>query len=140
MIATRKCLNLICSKFCSQKVIFFSSWLEESSKDIIEEGAQNVMQNIIDKIVLQIKSNVQDVPFIVMSDTHVMKIQYFIQTATLAKLFILSNYPKMPDSGRAYMDTLLGSILAKSCLPTTEMGSYDFFEEPSKQPPSVHNK
>ena len=37
------------------------------------------------------------------------------------------------------MDTLIGSILAKSCLPTTEMGSYDFFEEPSKQPQSVHS-
>ena len=42
-------------------------------------------------------------------------------------------------SGRSYMETLLGVILSKSCLPETELGAYDFFEAPSKQPPSVHN-
>lgn len=33
----------------------------------------------------------------------------------------------------------LGTIISKSCLPESELGSYDFFEQPSKQPPSVHN-
>ena len=113
-------------------------WLEETSKDVIDEGGQNIIKSIIEKIVFQIKKDVVAVPFIVISDSHVIKIQYFIRTPILAKMFILANYPKV-TLGPAFMDTLIGSILAKSCLPTTEMGSYDFFEEPSKQPPSVHN-
>ena len=116
-----------------------TSWLEDTCADIIEEGAQHVVQDFIGKIVANLHNTVKEIPFVVMSDSHVLKVQYFIRTPKLAKFFILANYPKMEQSGRAFMETLLGSILTKSCLPLTEMGTYDFFEEPSKQPPSVHN-
>jgi hypothetical protein len=57
-------------------------------------------------------------------------------------MFILYNFPKVgggPNEGRAYGQTLLGIMLTKSCLPEHELGNYEFFDRPSKDPASVHS-
>ena len=120
-----------------------SHWLENSCKELIKEDAHNIAENLVDKILNRIRDEIRSVPFIMLSDSHISKIQYFIRTPILSKLFILHNSPKkglaLQTSGRSFMESLLGAILSKSCLPESELGGYDFFDAPSKQPPSVHN-
>lgn len=118
-----------------------SLWLEDVVVDLEKEGCRQVGETLVSNVVNSIFEEVKSSPFITMSDGVVSKIRFFIKTPTLARLFALSNFPKqgLNLSGRSYMDTLLGSILSKSCLPLTEIGNYDFFENPSKQPGSVHS-
>ena len=59
-----------------------------------------------------------------------------------AEIFILYNFPKGangPNEGRTFGQTLLGIMLTKSCLPEHELGTYEFFDRPSKEPASVHS-
>ena len=121
--------------------IEISQWLEATVIELENEGAKNVGESLVHKIVACIHEDVRNVPFVVMNDNCISMVNFLIRTPKLAALFVLNNFPKLGVnlSGRAYMDTLLGCVLSKSCLPTSELGEYDFFDAPSKQPPSVHN-
>ena len=93
-------------------------WLENTCKDIIEEGASPITENLVNKILSGIRDDVRNVPFILLNDHHIAKIHHFVRTPTLSKLFILHNFPKASGggmmnqiSGRSYMETLLGKGL-----------------------------
>ena len=73
------------------------------------------------------------------SNNTIIPLEYFLSCAPLAKILILHSFPKAGQSGRAYEETLLGSILQKSCLPPVESGQWEFFSQPSGQPASVHS-
>ncbi len=113
--------------------------LEELVVALKQDDSHQVGKKVIEDLLKKAKADIDSAAFIVMSDSKTRILRYFIQTPKVAKLFMLFNYPKgaNPD-GRSYMKTLLGRILSKSCLPEAELGRYDFFEEPSKQPSSVH--
>ena len=124
-----------------------SLWLSETCQEMESEGASAIGNEILRKIITTIRDDVKSVPFIVFNDNNIAKIRYFLRTPLLAKKFVLLNYPTPMSgigsglglAGRSYMDSLLGNIISKSSLPDTELGTYDFFEQPSKQPSSVHN-
>ena len=63
------------------------------------------------------------------------------RSSSAAEIFVLYNFPRLiPNSeGRAFGKTFLGTMLTKSCLPEHELGAYEFFDRPSKDPASVHS-
>ena len=67
-----------------------------------------------------------------------LPIQYFLSNPILAKVLILHSFPKGPQNGKSFENTLLGSILQKSCLPSLETDTWEYFNQPSSQPVSVH--
>lgn len=112
--------------------------LEQLAAQLNKEDYK-VATSVIHKLLDVIKKELQELPFMMVSDNQTRVLHYFVQSPLVSKTFILYNYPKDTNDGRAYGQSLLGIVLSKSCLPETEMGSYDFFEEPSKQPASVHS-
>ena len=48
------------------------------------------------------------------------------------------NAPKTAGSGVAYEQTLLGTALSFSCIPNSETGPFDFFNDPSSQAKLEH--
>ena len=57
----------------------------------------------MNKILNEIRDEIKKVPFIMLNDHHVSKIQHFVRTPTLSKLFILYNFPK----GKSYFQLVL---------------------------------
>lgn len=55
------------------------------------------------------------------------------------QVFMTYNTPAMPNSGVAYEATLLGSILCLSCIPKSEIGPYEFFNNPSSHSKQEHD-
>ena len=96
---------------------------------------ENVFHPILDNIKTQIKSST----LILFSMNTIIPLQYFMSSPDLARVFILHSFPKSRGSGRVYEDTVLGSILEKSCLPGQDSGPWEYFSQPSGQPVSVHS-
>lgn len=59
-------------------------------------------------------------------------LQTFASLEPLAKL-VISHSTVKNNIGKAYGDTLLGSLLSLSCLPKTATASFDFFDKPFQQ-------
>jgi hypothetical protein len=59
-------------------------------------------------------------------------LQTFAAIEPLAKLIIIHSSIKSID-GKAYADTLLGSLLNLSCLPKTANGVHYFYDKPFQQ-------
>ena len=96
---------------------------------------ENIFHPILDEIMMSIKNT----PMILFSNNSIIPLEYFLSSPSLARILILHSYPKSSQSGRAYEDTLLGAILQKSCLPSIETSTWEFFNQPSGQPASVHS-
>ena len=73
---------------------------------------------------------------------YIKKLAESFRSQSAAEIFILYNFPRgntLNAEGRIFGQTLLGTMLTKSCLPEHELGAYDFFDRPSKDPASVHS-
>ena len=55
------------------------------------------------------------------------------------QIFMKYNVPKNASSGIAYESTLLGSFLSLSCIPKSELGPYEFFNNPASQTKQEHD-
>jgi len=97
-----------------------------------------LLESIVHPILENMKSHVEGTSMILFSANTVLPLQYFLSSPALAKVLILHSYPKAPQNGKAFEDTLLGSILSKSCLPSKDGDTWDYFNQPSGQPVSVH--
>ncbi|KAI0241400.1 Ubiquitin conjugation factor E4 A, partial [Lamellibrachia satsuma] len=64
---------------------------------------------------------------------------FFAQHNLLAKVLIKYNEPPAGSPGRAYEDTLLGAVLSISCVPQSEAGPYEFFDQPSQSLKQEHD-
>mgnify|MGYP001386410228 CR=1 FL=1 len=91
-------------------------------------------------ILNMIKEEAQNDTLIGMGNVGYGRMEIFVDHPSLARQFMLYNYPKDVSKSTGYSQTLLGIILSKSCLPMNEMGAFDFFENPSSQPAAVHNR
>ena len=98
-----------------------------------------LQEKIFHPVLEAIQENIKTTSIILFSMNTIIPLQYFTSCSELARIFILHSFPKTQQSGRAYEDTLLGSILQKSCLPNMETGHWDFYNQPSGQPASVHS-
>lgn len=47
------------------------------------------------------------------------------------QVFLDFSSPKDWSKGKAFEQTLLGSLFTQSCIPKMELGPYEFFENPS---------
>ena len=112
-------------------------WFEAVLNKMVMEGSEIKAKQLVFDILTTFKKDIIEAPFMVLSDGQVSKLQYFIKTPTIARFFMDFNLARN-STGMSYHETLIGAILSKSCLPLTEMHSYDFFQDPSKQPGSVH--
>jgi len=97
-----------------------------------------LLESIVFPILENLKSHVQETSMILFCANTVLPLQYFLSSPILSKVLILHSYPKSPQSGKSFEDTLLGCILQKSCIAPTDSDSWDFFNQPSTQPVSVH--
>ena len=97
-----------------------------------------LLEAIVYPILENMKTHVQGTSMILFCANTVLPLQYFLSSPILARVLILHSYPKTPHNGKAFEDTLLGSILQKSCLPPTETDTWDNFNQPSGQLASVH--
>lgn len=66
-------------------------------------------------------------------------LHFFSQNPFLAEVLLKHITPSEVGLGRAYEQTLLGSILSISCLPRTEFGPYEYFEQPSVYSQQEHD-
>jgi len=98
-----------------------------------------LLENILHPVLEEIKNNVKSTSTILFSMNSIVPLQYFTSSAELARIFILHSFPPNKQNGRAYEETLLGTILQKSCLPAAESDHWDYFHQPSGQPASVHS-
>jgi len=97
-----------------------------------------LLESIVHPILENMKTHINTTSMILFSANTVLPLKYFLSSPILARVLIIHSYPKAPHSGKAFEDTLLGSILKKSCLPSNETDSWDYFNQPSGQPVSVH--
>lgn len=58
-------------------------------------------------------------------------LSFFARKASLAQVFLDFSSPKDWSKGKAFEQTLLGSLFTLSCIPKMELGPYEFFENPS---------
>lgn len=113
-------------------------WLEDVVNDMVNEGSADMAKKFVAGVLEPMKTVIANAPFMVLGDNQILNLQYFIKTPTLATLFLECNAISM-SSGGSVQDTIIGNILSKSCLPISDFSSCEFFQEPSKQPASVHN-
>eukprot|EP00095_Tigriopus_kingsejongensis_P000903 maker-scaffold186_size273091-snap-gene-0.14 protein:Tk00903 transcript:maker-scaffold186_size273091-snap-gene-0.14-mRNA-1 annotation:"ubiquitin conjugation factor e4 a-like" len=85
------------------------------------------------------QERLQAATFMSVSEAEWQFLDYFLQSPVAAELFIRHNCVAVPSGGSAVAGTLLGRLLSLSCLPQSELAAYEFFENPSSQPVSVHN-
>ena len=90
-----------------------------------------LLENILHPVLEEIKNNVKSTSTILFSMNSIVPLQYFTSSAELARIFILHSFPPNKQNGRAYEETLLGTILQKSCLPAAESDHWDYFHQPS---------
>ena len=63
-----------------------------------------------------------------------------INPCSRRQVFVIYNQPRDINSGRAYEDTLLGSILSISCIVKNDaLGPFDFFNNPSRFSKQEHD-
>ena len=100
-----------------------------------------LLERIFHPVLDEIKATVKITTTILFSLNSIIPLQYFTSCPVLGRILILHSFPhsKGPQNGRGFEDTLLGSIIAKSCLPSTDNDHWDFFNQPSGQPASVHS-
>ena len=74
-------------------------------------------------------------------------VQEMARLPSIAEIFVHCNFPSGRDArtgtlkGSSFNKTVLGALLAKSCLPVNDLaGPWEFFESPSKYPQSVHQR
>ena len=97
----------ILDKYSTTVPFGISKWLEDILVDLELKNEIHIAKKLTDKILKGIMREIKNIPFLIMSEDHFSKIQYFMKTPKLAKLFILYNYPNN-SSGKSYMDTLIG--------------------------------
>lgn len=114
---------------------YLSHWLEDTYKYFESKGIACVaiMKKLVDKILSVIKASVDELPLLSINEPFFEPLIVLAKTPCLAKLFMLHN--SLPENAhpQAYMDTLIGSILRKSCLVEKMV---HFIDEPSKKPES----
>jgi len=120
-----------------QHLLEMMNSMAEKVKEEEKEGGI-LLEAIVYPILEHMKTHIQSTSMILFCSNTVLPLQYFLSSPILARVFILHSYPKSPHNGKSFEDSLLGSILQKSCLPPTETGSWDYFNQPSGQPTSVH--
>ena len=119
----------------------FLELLRQFSKKIKEEEKENLslLENIFHPILDKVKVQIQGCSLILFSHNTILPLQYFLSSPVLAKLFILHSFPRTRGSGRSYEETVLGAMIAQSCLPGQESEAWQYFSQPSSQPVSVHS-
>jgi len=118
-----------------------------------EEGNHSKLKSIVEPMLVKISTRIKETSLIVFSQETVTPLIYFLKNAELARIFIEHSTPVQTNhlfgtglnlgakvNGKSYEATLLGSILCKSSIPTTDAGPWDFFLEPSRSPGSVHSR
>lgn len=117
------------------------------------------LETIFYPIFDQFKTKINESSMLFFSQNNIICLQYFVKNPLLARLLILHSYPKpsqpnplmsllsqmqpnleQPSTAKEYETTLLGSIIAKSCLPKSETELSEYFQSPSTQPASVHSR
>ncbi|KAI0207125.1 Ubiquitin conjugation factor E4 A [Lamellibrachia satsuma] len=64
---------------------------------------------------------------------------FFAQHNLLAEVLVKYNELPAGSPGRAYEGTLLGAVLSVSCVPQSEAGPYEFFDQPSRSSKQEHD-
>ena len=114
--------------------------LEDLVAELQGDGFKSLADDLSHNILNSIHSEARNDTLIGMGNVGYSRINVFVEHPSLAKQFILYNYPKDVSKSTSYSQTLLGTLLSKSCLPINELGGFDFFENPSSQPGSVHQR
>jgi hypothetical protein len=76
---------------------------------------------------------------IYVSDVHEVQKSFILFFMHMFQMFMKFNVPKDPKSGVAYETTLIGAVLSLSCIPKSEVGPYEFFNNPSSQTKQEHD-
>jgi len=111
-----------------------------AEKISLDEGSTTKLESLVTGVLNQLQKSISDTSMIIFSTHTIVPLLYFIKSPILAKIFIAHSCPKIASSGKAYEATLLGTILCKSCIPSSELGHWDYFQQPSGQPSSVHSR
>ena len=115
--------------------------LERLAVKVRQEEAEGgpSLESLLLPLLASLKARVQATSMVLFSQATTLPIHYFLSSPILAKLFILDSHPPPSStSGKGYEESLLGSLLQRSCLPSLDTGDWDFFSSPSSQPASSH--
>lgn len=64
---------------------------------------------------------------------------FFSKTEPLALTFIDHSSPRDSTNAKSYEKTLIGCILSFSCIPASDVGPYEFFNDASSSPRAEHD-
>ncbi|XP_056018090.1 ubiquitin conjugation factor E4 A-like isoform X2 [Ostrea edulis] len=130
---------------------FLDLYEEETCFTLSSDG--DLLLRFFDELVQQIEDNAEDgsVPQVFQPVLHIIMsrltkelsllnpgvikaidfLSFFTRKPSLAQVLLDHSSPKDWNKGKAYEQTLLGSLFSLSCIPRTELGPYEFFENPS---------
>jgi len=152
-------VEMLCS--CFEVEPYLVEMLGMLADKLKEEEKESgvALENIFYPIFDQFKPRIDACSMLFFSNNNIVSLQYFVKNPILARLLILHSYPKptqqndllpllsmmqpnlqQPPTARQYENTLLGCIIAKSCLPKSDIYQSEFFTSPSTQPASVHSR
>jgi len=124
--------------------------VEEHLASLLEELAAKVrgeereggpaLESLLHPVLDTVRAELAATPLLLFSPSSVNALHYFLSSPALARLLVLHSSPRgTATSGRVFEDSLLGTVLGKSCLPALESQDWQYFSSPSSQPASVHS-
>ena len=104
--------------------------LEDLAKDVDD---RSVFAEVFDRL----KQEVTEMSFVTITNRSISLIMQIAKRPAIAKHFMAFNFPQKRQ-GSEYNKTILGQLFSKSCLPQSDLGQFEFFENPSQYPATVH--
>ncbi|XP_067010286.2 ubiquitin conjugation factor E4 A [Anabrus simplex] len=117
--------------------VFFSGICQDFVQEEGEKEAINALCSAFRSTLDVIHRDMARSNLLTFNRSYFNLLHVFSANSHLASMLLVYCSPRDHRLGKAYADTLLGSILALSCLPKTQDGMYEFFEKPLQQVTSV---
>lgn len=115
-----------------------SHWLEETYDSLQRKGNVQLIKPVIESVVFGLRDKIKETPLLSVTSELFEPLFCFARTPKLGQSFLALNMLPPNSSGRSYMETIIGSILSKSCLPSQPSLKYEHYDkEPSKVPLSA---
>ncbi|KAK4037381.1 ubiquitin conjugation factor E4 A isoform X1 [Daphnia magna] len=117
-----------------------SKFLEDFIKHILEQENSSSVAEVFEPVLLCLKTKLASMHLLVGNQNGLDAMLVMSKNPALAKAIVLSSIldESSVKVGRQCEDTLLGSLFLCSCIPRVPGTTSDFFDRPSRSPPSVH--
>ncbi len=96
-------------------MIALSQWMEDTYLELSSKGMASVLKKLIDQILNRAQKEIKETPLLSLHEDLFHVVKYFVKTPQLSLLFMGKQLEGVNVDGSSYMETLIGTILRKSC-------------------------